>query len=215
MTDATPTSSVSDQTANARRDVARRHDDRSAMLGLEPVVLLDWTTRWPVAFRELQDELQRALGSDGHLTSIEHIGSTAVPGLPAKPVIDILIGVRQIDRVVDEWVAPLASHGFRYISRHEEQLPERRFFVRRARGEMLQAHLHIVEPTTEFWRTHLQFRDILRANPTLRNLYAATKIRFAREFRNDRAAYTDAKGPVIRQILATGGDEDALASGDG
>lgn len=132
------------------------------------------------------------------LDQVEHIGSTAVPGLPAKPVLDIIPGVRRLADA-DACVPRLVAAGFRYISQYEEVFPERRFF--RFDGAARQ-NLHMVVVGSRFWREHLAFRDALRAEPQTRVAYATLKRALARRFRNDRAAYTDAKGPFIREVVA-------------
>lgn len=182
---------------------ARAQDDRPDIVGVESVILLDWSTSWDVEFERLAAECRSALDGD-MLAGIEHIGSTAVPGLVAKPIIDVMIGVRSLAHVAAHWEQPLVGMGFRYIPRHEAVLPMRRYFVRAAQADALGAHLHIVEPESDFWREHLAFRDLLRTHPNLRNEYAAIKRRLAREFRNDRTAYSEAKGRHITRMLRYG-----------
>lgn len=131
---------------------------------------------------------------------IEHVGSTAVPGLAAKPIIDILLGAPSL-AVIEARIEQLAAIGLEYVNKHEHAFPMRRYFVRPA-DTALCVHLHCVQSDSAFWREHLAFRDLLRAQPDLLAQYQALKLQLAQQFATDRAAYTDAKGPFIRAALA-------------
>ncbi len=135
----------------------------------------------------------------GYVRIIEHIGSTAVPGLAAKPVIDILVGVHCLEDA-SAFLPPLTSLGYTYVPQHEETFPERRYLHRIVSGRHTH-HLHIVEPASEFFRVQLLFRDYLRSHPDAVVQYAELKYRLAERYRNDREAYTDAKSGFIREIL--------------
>ena len=144
--------------------------------------------------------IQDAIGE--WLVGIEHVGSTSVPGLAAKPVIDIMPGLRDLgDSPLI--VRPLQALGYRYFPEHEDVLPERRYFALPAGDEhrgRRRFHLHIVETTSEFWRRHLAFRDYLRAHPDVAGEYAALKRRLAAEYGSDREGYTEAKTEFITRI---------------
>lgn len=162
------------------------------------VELVDYCDAWPAAFRSVAAQLATALA--GHEAVIEHIGSTAVPGLCAKPVIDVLVGVVRLADVAAR--APhLAELGYRYRPEYEVQIPDRRYFVRDATAVIPRVHVHAVLRGGALWRDHLAFRDALRTAPPLADEYARLKRMLATT--HDKAAYTDAKGPFIRAVLAS------------
>lgn len=177
------------------------------------VVLQPYSERWPLAFERIRDEVSLALSgecsgefSDAHAddsaVDLQHIGSTSVPGLCAKPVIDVLLGAMSLARI-EAKIDALAARGYVYVSKYERELPMRRYFVRDAEGERPRVHLHGVVVGSPIWREHLAFRDALRADPTLRDRYAALKTELAVCFARDKVAYTDAKAPFIRSVVDT------------
>ncbi|MFG0330542.1 MAG: GrpB family protein [Phycisphaerales bacterium] len=167
----------------------------------ERIRLVESDPRWPARFSDEAGALRRAL-SDRGLVAIEHIGSTAIPGLRAKPIIDIMAGADRIDRVVPEWRSTLESLGYRYRNDVEHLIPERRYFDK-GKGTPNAFHLHIVERDTSFWREHLDFRDWLRTHPTDAKAYARLKQELADQFGYDRRGYCDAKSEFIECIVET------------
>jgi GrpB-like predicted nucleotidyltransferase (UPF0157 family) len=162
-----------------------------------PIEVVPYDPRWPALFESSRREIDAAIG--GFITSIEHIGSTAVPGLAAKPVIDILIGVRSLADA-PLFLPPLASLGYTYIPEHEDVFPERRYLHCIVDGRHTH-HLHIVEPGSEFYRVQILFRDYLRAHPHAAAEYAALKVRLAQQYQFNREAYTESKSDFIQNIL--------------
>lgn len=160
-----------------------------------PVIIVDYDPKWPDAFAAEKARIEAALA--GQEALIEHVGSTAVPGLSAKPIIDILIGVPDLD-VADRCVAPLVALGYEYFPEHEATMPERRYLDRI--GEPLSYHLHMVAAGGEFWQRHLAFRDYLRAHPEVADQYDRLKRDLAERYRDDREAYTNAKTDFIRSV---------------
>src|SRR5205085_12178799 len=135
-----------------------------------------------------------------HRFVIEHIGSTAVQGLAAKPIIDIMVGADSLNEL-ERHIELIVGQGYRYVPEHEAALPERRFFVRSDSMHRVY-HIHAVARSTPFWLKHLAFRDALRANAELAARYAALKRQLATRFEHDRESYTDAKAPFIQAVLA-------------
>lgn len=131
--------------------------------------------------------------------NVEHVGSTAVPGLAAKPVIDVLLGAASLS-VIESRIPALSKRGYAYVSKYERELPMRRYFVNASVGG-LRVHVHAVEERSTFWRDHLGFRDILRANGKVRSEYQALKLRLAVQHAEDKSAYTSAKGPFIQAVV--------------
>lgn len=166
------------------------------------VTLQDAQACWPADFAAVAAEL-RAVWS-APCPEVLHIGSTSVPGLCAKPVLDVLMGVRALDDATAHSPA-LARLGYRYRPEYEAELPERRYFVRPEGPGRLRVHLHAVLPGGALWRAHLVFRDALRADPALAAAYATLKRELAQRHADDKAAYTAAKGPFIQRVLAAAG----------
>ena len=152
---------------------------------------------WPAIFEYERAQLRALLG-DG--ARIEHIGSTAVPGLGAKPIIDILVGMASLE-AIDARIPALEGYGYRHRKELEIGTRERRYLTR-TDGHPGNFHLHAVIEGSPFWVAHLGFRDALREEPALAERYWKLKQRLAARFPDDRAAYADGKGDFIREVLA-------------
>jgi GrpB-like predicted nucleotidyltransferase (UPF0157 family) len=179
--------------------------DPPAPLGLEAGVvrLVASDPAWPALFAAEAARLRGALAgapgsaADGPLPiALEHIGSTAVPGLAAKPVLDLLAGYPG-GAPVAPYVRALEAAG--YVHRGEQGIPGREFF---RRGTPRAYHLHLAVMGGAFWREHLAFRDALRDDPVLRDAYAALKWALARRHPRDREAYTEGKTAFVRRAVA-------------
>jgi GrpB-like predicted nucleotidyltransferase (UPF0157 family) len=161
------------------------------------VALVDYDPEWPRLFAEERERLAALLGPA--VFAIEHIGSTAVPGLPAKPVLDIAAAVGSLASVA-AMVGPLGGLGYRYLG--EYGLPGRLFFEK---GEPVTHHLHAVELTGDHWRVWRQFRDYLRRHPDEARRYAEFKQELAARYAADRDAYTRSKTDFVNAVLAKAG----------
>lgn len=161
------------------------------------VILLPYSPLWPRAFESVSTQLHAAFATP--CLRVEHIGSTAVPGLAAKPVIDVLLGAPSLVEIENK-IEALNRAGYDYISKYEAELPMRRYFVK-ASVDGLRVHVHGVEIDSPIWRAHLSFRDALRADAILRDAYQALKLKLATQFAHDKAAYTEAKAPFIQGVL--------------
>ncbi|MGC9667840.1 GrpB family protein [Planosporangium sp. 12N6] len=165
----------------------------------EEISLAEPAADWPARGAEEVERLARSL--HGLLVAgPEHVGSTAVPGLAAKPILDLMAGVASLDDAGP--VEPLlAPEGWHPVPPDLDGRPWRRFFVKVAHGHRV-AHLHLMEPTNRRWHDQLVFRDALRADPALRAEYAALKRALTERFRHDREAYTEAKAAFVTGVLA-------------
>jgi GrpB-like predicted nucleotidyltransferase (UPF0157 family) len=174
-------------------------------IGLGPVArLTEYDPRWPALFEE---ERQRILNATAAwVDRIEHVGSTAIRGMAAKPIIDILIGLRSIDDA-RKCIPRLEAIGYEYVPEHERQIPERRYF-RKGPVESRTHHIHMVESSSAFFREHLLFRDYLRAHPKDAKQYEGLKRVLAARHENDREAYTKSKTEFIESIVRTASDID-------
>jgi len=161
-------------------------------LGLEQNVnrLVDYNPIWPQAFAVEADRIRAAVGSLA--VAVEHYGSTSVPGLRAKPIIDILIGVTAIDHGI-AMIEPMARLGYDYAG--NQGIPEHHIF---GRGKARTYLAHVVVFNGDQWRQALHFRDRLRADPDLRQDYEGLKEQLAGGTLT-RAAYTAGKSDFILQ----------------
>lgn len=162
----------------------------------EPIRLAPADPEWPARFKLEQEVLEGAIGK-WIVGGIHHVGSTAVPGLEAKPIIDILAGVRDLESA-RECFEPLAFLGYLYAP----YLPEEMHWFCKPDPTRRTHHLHLVPVDSRRYRDELAFRDRLRTGPGLVAEYAALKRELAERHREDREAYTDAKGAFIRTALA-------------
>ena len=158
------------------------------------VQLAEWTPRWAELFALEAARLRAALGDLA--VGIEHYGSTSVPGLVAKPLLDILVGGRDATDPAP-YIAALTPLGYDYSA--QAGVPEHLVF---GRGSARTHLVHVVRYGGDAWRRALQFRDALRANAGLRDAYAAMKRELAECHGTDRARYTAEKGALIEQVLA-------------
>jgi len=160
----------------------------------EPVEIVPYDPGWPGRYLRWRERLVPALGPAA--VRIEHVGSTAVPGLPAKPVIDIQLSVADIG---DEarYAGPLQATGLLLRTRDDEH----RFF-HPAPDRPRDIHLHVCAAGGTWEREHPLFRDYLRVRPAARDAYHRAKLAAAATWRDDRFAYTEAKTAVILDILA-------------
>jgi GrpB-like predicted nucleotidyltransferase (UPF0157 family) len=155
------------------------------------VDLLPYDERWPAVFAEHRDRIRQALGAGAGSVGIEHIGSTAVPGLAAKPIVDVLVTVDDITAEGDH-VEPLLAAG--YVLRVRE--PGHRL----VRTPERTVHVHVYEHGARAVEDYLLFRDRLRSDAADRVLYEDTKRELFRRQWDDVNDYADAKTAVVRAI---------------
>lgn len=168
---------------------------------VEGVRLCAYDPGWPARAARYADELRPVLGR-WLLGPIEHVGSTSVPGLAAKPVIDLMAQATNPGVVVRQAGAALAELDWRYVPPELDARPFRRFFAKvSADGQHRLAHLHLMFPGAARWDQQLQFRDALRADAALRDEYASIKGRLARACPGDRERYTDEKAVFVTRTL--------------
>nr|WP_315225843.1 GrpB family protein [uncultured Albidiferax sp.] len=166
----------------------------------EEVRLHPYDPAWPHAFAAERGRLASVL--PGVFQDIAHIGSTAVPGMPAKPVIDLLAGVESMV-VAKSITEPICQSGYTTSAEFNASLQDRQWFMRWAEGHRTH-HLHVVVHASKVWREHLAFRDALRSDAALAARYAALKFELVARHATDREAYTDAKATFIRSALGDG-----------
>lgn len=157
---------------------------------VELVELVEHDPSWPELYEQERGRLTRVF--HGRAIEIEHIGSTSVPDLCAKPIVDVLVGLRDLQLAEDE-VAAMKRLGYEYLG--EYGLPGRLFFRKEPRTH----NVHVVEHGGEHWERQLTFRDALRADAGERRRYDRFKRRLAAEG-HSRAVYTELKTPFIRAV---------------
>lgn len=159
--------------------------------------LVEYDLAWPERFATEARRVASALGM--RACAIEHVGSTAVPGLAGKPVLDLAVAVES-EVAADACIAPLEALGYTYRGPYGED-PRRRYYVRDAEGQRVaQIHLYILPARA--WDEKLAFRDALLTEPALVAAYAAEKRRVAEAVGWDKGAYSVAKGAFIQHVLA-------------
>lgn len=165
------------------------------MIGLErgTVMLCAHECAWKDLGVQYCHRIKQALGELA--VAVEHVGSTSVADLFAKPIIDIAVGVRSFDGLM---IKSMELAGFMHRPSHDDA--HNMLFVDGA-GEMRYAHIHIVLYNGMEWRNYLNFRDYLRAFEDVRKEYAELKQSLAKKFANNRIAYTDAKAEFIAYHL--------------
>jgi GrpB-like predicted nucleotidyltransferase (UPF0157 family) len=173
------------------------------MMGLPSgqVSIEDYTGEWVKVFEEERDRLVAAVGLLA--VAIEHVGSTSIPGLCAKPVIDIAIGVTDL-LTGKECIGPLSALGYEY--KGDAGIPGRHFFAKGNPDD--RTHYVHVEPLNGvLWRNHILFRDYLRCHLDEAVTYGKLKRALAEKFSEDRDAYALGKNDYIESIIKTASQE--------
>lgn len=175
------------------------------MIGLkrQTVRIVDHNPYWAELGAETCRRVREAAGT--LIIDVQHVGSTSVPGLPAKPILDIAAAVPALD-VISELKEKLAVLGYRYHS--DEQDSGGHFFTRDVPPDIRIVHLHVVTSDDVQWTNFLRFRDILRQDCGLRKRYAELKHDLCDRYPRNREAYTDAKQDFIQGVLNGKRDDD-------
>jgi GrpB-like predicted nucleotidyltransferase (UPF0157 family) len=160
----------------------------------DPIEVVSYDPRWPGKYKRMRQRLVQALGPLA--VQVEHVGSTAVPGLAAKPIIDIQVSVPDVEDE-DAYRAAIESCGFALRYREAGH----RYF-RPPPGRPREYQVHVCTVGSRWEREHLLFRDFLRTHAEEAARYEAIKYDVAGHHRDDRIAYMDAKGPMITQLLS-------------
>lgn len=163
--------------------------------GEAPVEIVQYDPLWPSKFEAERLSLKRVLAPwlGG---PIEHVGSTAIPGMSAKPVIDIMAAVGSLEASRPA-INALAETDYVYFPYH----PDVMHWFCKPSAAFRTHHLHLVPLDSQRWIDCLAFRDVIRSDPALATEYASLKKRLAQEFKFDREAYTDGKAPFVERVL--------------
>ncbi|MEA2683529.1 MAG: hypothetical protein QOK05_1857 [Chloroflexota bacterium] len=164
----------------------------------DAVILVDYRPDWPQTFEAEARRIRERLGPVA--VRVDHVGSTAVPGLMAKAIIDIQVSVPEVVDV-DAFRLPLEALGYAHVP--DERFPTYPFFRYPADGPRLH-HLHVAQAGSDEEQEHLVFRDRLRADPVVAHLYRDLKQELARRYFADRVSYSNSKGGFVQRVLGMG-----------
>ena len=179
---------------------------RIAALMKERIAVVPYDPTWPQRFAEVEQRLKKLLPKN-LVQRIAHIGSTAVPGLSAKPIIDVQVEVNDMQEVIDRVVSMMQEAGYEFIWRPSigENEPYYAWFIKRDHQGERTEHIHILAPDQSS-AERIIFRDILRRHPEDAAAYEALKNALAKKHPRDRVAYTAGKTEFIRNTIRKGRD---------
>ena len=165
---------------------------------MDEIIIVEHNRDWKLFFTLEVERIYQVLNPD-LIVRIEHFGSTAIPGLAAKPIIDILIGVNSLEVAKQQAVVPLESLGYAFWRDNPDS--KRMFLVKGLPPDSPRTHhIHIVEPDSILWE-RLIFRDYLRKHPEEAQRYEQLKYNLARKYKCDREAYTAGKTKYIESVM--------------
>jgi GrpB-like predicted nucleotidyltransferase (UPF0157 family) len=169
--------------------------EKRHVIGLERgiVKLAPYDAEWQRLFEEEKARIQAAIGQ--WVLDIQHVGSTSIPGVVAKPILDIGVAVENFEEA-SVCIEPLEQLGYEYHG--ENGIPRRHYFVM---GDPRTHHLHVNEVHSRDWENQVFFRDYLIQHPEFAQEYAALKLELAGRFPTDRDAYLEGKAPFIERVL--------------
>jgi len=165
------------------------------------LVIVAYDPGWPALYEQERDALVKTLGK--RMLGIEHVGSTAVSGLSANPIIDILVGLPRLEEA-DDCTGALATLGYQFVAEALAYLPDDRYFRRSVtgtEGTIEEFHLHATAYASAFWRDRIRFRDLLQTDTRLADEYVQLKRDLARRYTSG-PDYSIAKTDFIRRALS-------------
>lgn len=164
---------------------------------MDNIVIMEYDRQWVELFEREAIYLRNLLG-EALILRIEHFGSTAIPGMPAKPIIDMLVEIPNFDRIQQEALPKLVDARYEYLWRSDRP-PGHMMFVKRSPDGLRTHHIHMATTGHKFWE-RLYFRDYLRNHPEEATRYAQLKRDLAAQFLGDREAYTNGKSEYVASI---------------
>ena len=167
------------------------------MIGVEfnKVKVVSYNPEWAELYRQESEKIQSILEH----VKIEHIGSTAIPGMPSKPILDIMV-ITPNDEINDKLIQDLSKIDYHYEP--DDPVPERYFFVKPPLKIPYRTHhLSVTAEYSTFWHNNLAFREYMLCHSDEMKKYGELKMNFALKYPNNRGLYTAAKQPYIKDIL--------------
>jgi GrpB-like predicted nucleotidyltransferase (UPF0157 family) len=168
-------------------------------MSVDDVELVAYDPRWAEIFRAEAERLRKLLGGEMVLR-VEHVGSTGVGGMMAKPVIDMLVEIPSFEAAMGLVLPKLMEEGCEYFWR-DDRPPGHMMFIRRNASGVRTHHIHMAPAGHSLWE-RVEFRDYLRSHPAEAREYEQLKMRLAAEHPGDREAYTNGKGEYVKRITA-------------
>ena len=163
-----------------------------------PVIIVGYDPQWPALYEKEKALVRKVL--EHRICALEHVGSTAVPKLGGKNIIDIMAGVKSVDQA-NQCISPLESIDYKDVTAQPDNAE---WYYCLGKGpHSVGYHLHLVKFNGEHWKKHLVFRDFLRKNPQIAKEYFKLKKRLAIKYGIDRLSYTEAKSAFIESVLTT------------
>ncbi len=167
------------------------------------IYIAPYNPEWPQQYEILRQSIQTVGGE--MIAAIEHVGSTSVEGLGAKPIVDIMVGLQDFEKDANDFAVKMQAAHFLYIDKWEQVMPYRRFF-NWYEGEQNKSNIHTVQLGGEFWNRHLLFRNYLRKFPEKRDAYYQHKVKLAAQTWDSTSDYAGAKTAFIRSMEAEAGE---------
>lgn len=158
------------------------------------VRVVPYQKKWATEFEQEKARILEVCGDK--VVAVEHIGSTSVPGLAAKPIIDIAIGVRRL-KDAEQLLPSLKKINYHFYKKFQRQ----RLFVAKGPDEKRTHYLHVMRYNGAKWKTDRLFRNYLRTHPKEVERYSLLKERLAKKYKDDRQAYADGKNAFIKSII--------------
>ncbi|WP_028547739.1 GrpB family protein [Paenibacillus sp. UNC451MF] len=163
----------------------------------QEVILSEYDPNWVIQFQQEKADIVSIL--QDIVIGIEHIGSTSIPGMAAKPIIDIMVGIADLEQLTAAYIDRLNDIGYEHVE--HAGFPERKFF-RKGERKAGTHHIHIYLYNGEHWKANVGFRNYLRNHPEAALQYAELKKQLKEQHAYNREAYTNAKAPFIQSIIA-------------
>lgn len=182
--------------------------DGNERYGAGPIVIREYDPEWPARFVEERSRLVAILGSVA--ARVEHVGSTAVPGMAAKPIIDLLVGVDSLPHARISCLPKLQAVGYTYLPQYESWLPGEMLF--RKGTPAWTHHVHVLETASAAWDDYILLRDFLRRRADVAGAYADLKRALALVFEDDIAGYRDAKRQFVKALVEKARGEAATST---
>lgn len=167
------------------------------MIGLQRgiVKLVPYTSEWKRLFDEEERALRSSIGN--YVIDIQHVGSTAIPGIEAKPIIDIAVALKRLE-YVEKCIKPMERLGYEYkVDRDSSG----QYFFAKGKPSSRTHYVHMVEWNSDNWKNYLLFRDYLRVNKEVARKYAKLKRELVQKFQGSREFYTPGKAEFIESVL--------------
>ena len=176
------------------------------MLGLKRkiVKLVDYNPKWVKTFKDEKNKIKKVFGDS--VLDIEHMGSTSIPGIKAKPIMDLMVAIPDINKYKD-YIKGFNKIGYKFRKDYRETHQEHILFVKGPEDKRTH-YLKLCEFNSEFWNENILFRDYLINHPDVAKEYEKLKIELNKKYSKDRDTYTDKKSTFIKDILTLANDKE-------